>query len=96
MAKSGKFGRPRKPQSVENQRARSSVEATRGLATQAEIDKANAIIGETFSMAAVAAALGVTARTIQNYLRDGKLRGVKVAGEWRVTAANLKRFIEGE
>lgn len=39
--------------------------------------------------------LGVTYRTLQNYIHDGKLKGVKIGGRWRVTEENLLKFING-
>lgn len=39
--------------------------------------------------------LGVTHRTLQSYIKDGRLRGVKVGGKWRVSEENLRKFING-
>ncbi len=40
--------------------------------------------------------LGVTHRTLQSYIKDGRLKGVKIGGKWKVSEENLKRFINGE
>ena len=40
--------------------------------------------------------LGVTHRTLQTYIRNGRLKGVKIGGKWKITEENLKRFINGE
>jgi excisionase family DNA binding protein len=40
--------------------------------------------------------LGVTHRTLQNYIADGRLKGVKIGGKWKITEDNLMRFIHGE
>lgn len=40
--------------------------------------------------------LGVTHRTLQTYIKDGRLRGVKVGGKWKVSEENLMRFLNGE
>jgi excisionase family DNA binding protein len=40
--------------------------------------------------------LGVTHRTLLTYIKEGKLKGVKIGGKWRVTEENLKKFINGE
>lgn len=40
--------------------------------------------------------LGVTHRTLQTYIKDGRLKGVKLGGKWKVTEENLKKFINGE
>lgn len=40
--------------------------------------------------------LGVTRRTIYNYISNGKLKGNKVAGKWIFTEEQVKAFIEGK
>lgn len=40
--------------------------------------------------------LGVTHRTLQNYIKDGRLKGVKIGGKWKVSEETLRRFINGE
>lgn len=40
--------------------------------------------------------LGVTHRTLQNYIKAGRLKGVKIGGKWKVTEDELKRFISGD
>lgn len=40
--------------------------------------------------------LGVTHRTLQSYMKDGRLKGVKIGGKWKVSEENLKKFINGE
>ena len=40
--------------------------------------------------------LGVTHRTLQTYIKDGRLKGVKVGGKWRVTEETLRKFVIGE
>ena len=40
--------------------------------------------------------LGVTRRTLQNYMRSGRLNGVMIGGMWKVSEENLKRFVNGE
>ena len=40
--------------------------------------------------------LGVTHRTLQTYIKDGRLKGVKVGGKWRVTEETLRKFVNGE
>ena len=36
--------------------------------------------------------LNVTTRTIRNYLKEGKLTGTKVGGQWRFTEQNIYDF----
>ena len=40
--------------------------------------------------------LGVTHRTLQTYIKDGRLKGVKIGGKWKVSEEVLRRFINGE
>ncbi len=38
--------------------------------------------------------LGVNLGTVRRWLREGKLKGVKVGRLWRITEEDLKAFIE--
>jgi len=40
--------------------------------------------------------LGVTHRTLQTYIKEGRLRGVKIGGKWKVSEETLRKFINGE
>lgn len=40
--------------------------------------------------------LGITHRTLLQYVKDGKLKAVKIGGKWKVSEGNLKTFINGE
>ena len=40
--------------------------------------------------------LGVTHRTLLEYVKQGKLKARKIGGKWKVTQENLKIFINGE
>lgn len=40
--------------------------------------------------------LGVTHRTLQSYIKDGRLKGVKIGGKWKVSEEVLRKFINGE
>ena len=77
---SGKRGRLGRGEAKQNQAARSSVEVTRTLASQSAIGEINELIGRIYSIEEIAAALQVTTRAVQGYLKAGKRRGVKVAG----------------
>ena len=39
--------------------------------------------------------LTVTKHTLRAYIKQGKLRGRKVAGRWIITEENLREFLEG-
>lgn len=43
-----------------------------------------------------AAILGCTTRTVMNYIKDGKLKFVKIAGKWKITKENLEAYCNGE
>lgn len=40
--------------------------------------------------------LGVCHRTLLSYVKNGKLKAVKIGGKWKVTEENLNKFINGE
>lgn len=40
--------------------------------------------------------LGVTHRTLLNYVKEGRLKAVKVGGKWRIKEENVLHFINGE
>lgn len=40
--------------------------------------------------------LGVTHRTLLQYVKDKKLKAVKIGGKWKVSKDNLERFINGD
>ena len=42
----------------------------------------------------LAAKLGTTPRRLREYLREGRLSGFKMGGEWRFTEEDLQKFIE--
>ncbi|HYF76293.1 MAG TPA: helix-turn-helix domain-containing protein [Symbiobacteriaceae bacterium] len=51
---------------------------------------------DLFSVDQVAEILGMHPRTVRRLLREGKLTGTKVGGEWRITAESLKRHLTPE
>lgn len=40
--------------------------------------------------------LQVTQRTIYNWIKDGKLKAIKIGRTWRVTQEALDEFLQGE
>ncbi|MDF2630346.1 MAG: binding protein excisionase family [Symbiobacteriaceae bacterium] len=48
---------------------------------------------DLLSVDQVAEMLGMHPRTVRRLLREGKLTGSKVGGEWRITAESLKRHV---
>jgi excisionase family DNA binding protein len=49
-----------------------------------------------YSLTELEPVLGVTHRTLQTYIKTGRLKAVKIGGKWRVTEENLMKFINGE
>ena len=49
-----------------------------------------------YTLTELESVLGVTHRTLQSYIKDGHLKGVKIGGKWKVSEENLKKFINGE
>lgn len=49
-----------------------------------------------YSLQELAKLLEVSERTIHNYVKAGKIKGVKIGGQWKFTEENLKKFINGE
>ena len=48
---------------------------------------------EVYSIDEVVDLLHVTKRSIYSYIKDGKLKAVKVGKYWRVTRENLEEFL---
>ncbi len=40
--------------------------------------------------------IGVTHRTLLGYIKQGRLKAVKIGGKWRVSEKNLMKFLNGE
>lgn len=49
-----------------------------------------------YTLSEIEPIIGVTHRTLQQYIYDGKLKAVKIGGRWKVTETELKRFTGGE
>lgn len=51
---------------------------------------------KVYSLTEIEPILGVTHRTLLSYIKDGRLKGVKIGGKWKVSKENLKKFMNGE
>lgn len=49
-----------------------------------------------YTLAELEPILGVTHRTLQSYIKDKRLKGVKIGGKWKVSEEVLRKFINGE
>lgn len=48
-----------------------------------------------YTLAEIEPILGVTRRTLLEYIKSGKLKAVKIGNKWKVSEENLKDFING-
>lgn len=49
---------------------------------------------KVYTLQEVADILQITRRTVYTYLKDGKLKAVKIGKFWRVSEENLEEFIK--
>ena len=49
---------------------------------------------EVYTIKEVRELLGVTRRTLYNWIKDGKIKAFKAGKEWRVTRKALEEFTE--
>ena len=49
-----------------------------------------------YTMNQIAEMLELSVRTIQNYLKEGKLTGKKIGSQWRFTEKDLERLFSDE
>ncbi len=49
-----------------------------------------------YSVEKISQMLGIHPKTVQRYIREGKLRATKIGKSWRVTGHDLSVFTEGE
>lgn len=49
---------------------------------------------KVYSLEEIAEIIGVTKRTMYTYVKDGKLKAVKIGKNWRVSYENLKEFLD--
>lgn len=47
-----------------------------------------------YKLSDVMAALNITRVTLYNYIKAGKVKAVKLGGQWRVTQAEYNRLLE--
>lgn len=60
-------------------------------------DKAKALESiHLYTLSELEPILEVTHRTLQTYIKDGRLKGVKIGGKWKVSEENLRKFLNGE
>lgn len=48
-----------------------------------------------YSLTELEPILGVTHRTLLSYVKEGKIKAVKIGGKWKVSEENLRKFVNG-
>lgn len=51
---------------------------------------------ETYTVEQVAEQLGVSVRTIREYVREGKIKAVKVGNKYIISEDNFRDFVNGK
>lgn len=51
---------------------------------------------KVYTLTEIEPILGVTHRTLLNYVKQGKIKAIKLGGKWKITEDNLKKFLNGE
>lgn len=54
----------------------------------------DSVVHQLLTPAEVAEILQVDEQTVRRYLREGKLRGLRIGNRWRVDQADLEAFIQ--
>lgn len=49
-----------------------------------------------YSVKDLCKSLGINARTVREWFKSGKLKGVKIGTEWHITEENLAKFLNAE
>lgn len=65
-------------------------------AARAEINAKKLETITLYTLTEIEPILGVTHRTLLTYMKEGRLKGVKVGGKWKISEENLMKFINGE
>ncbi len=51
---------------------------------------------KSYTLKEICDILDVSYRTVLKYVESGRLKGVKIGRNWRISERNLQRFIDGE
>nr|CRY94004.1 hypothetical protein [uncultured prokaryote] len=73
-----------------------SLDTKKRSEARAEINAAKLADIRLYTLTELEPILGVTHRTLQSYIKDGRLKGVKIGGKWKVSEETLRKFINGE
>lgn len=53
-------------------------------------------IQKMYSLTEIESIIGVTHRTLQQWVKDNKLPAVKIGGKWKVKESDLQQIIDGK
>lgn len=67
-----------------------------GALSDKDREAIKALALELYTVKQVACLFDVTERTVANWVRVGRLKGVKIGGKWRFTRAEIERFASGK
>ncbi len=70
-----------------------TAERTAEIRTQNALDLSKI---KLYNISELEPVIGVTHRSIVNYIKTGKLKAVKIGGKWKVSEDNLRKFLNGE
>lgn len=73
-----------------------SLDTKKRTAQRAESNAAKLDTIRLYTLTELEPVLGVTHRTLQSYIKDGRLKGVKIGGKWKVSEEVLRKYINGE
>ena len=73
-----------------------SLDSKQRTEARAEANAAKLDTIRLYTLTELEPILGVTHRTLQSYIKDGRLKGVKIGGKWKVSEETLRKFINGE
>lgn len=75
---------------------KTSFETKERTAARAEQNAKTLESIKLFTLTEIEPIIGVTHRTLLTYIKDGRIKAIKVGGKWKVSEENLKKFINGE
>lgn len=73
-----------------------SLDSRKRIEQRAESNAAKLDTIQLYTITELEPILGVTRRTLQSYIKDGRLKGVKIGGKWKVSEETLRKFINGK
>ncbi|GHT01922.1 hypothetical protein AGMMS50276_31080 [Synergistales bacterium] len=85
-----------KPTRPDKETVRSTLAGVTAVADPQQVETARGIVGELLNIDAVAVALGCTRRTVLIYVKNKRLKAVKIGAVWKISPDNLRKFIKGE